>query len=102
MRSLCLGSRPLRWKVHGIPQARTSGYRSIQGTDVVCILGRPGKHRCMAGAAEGPGMGCGLWLLLLPPFPAFLSKAWQRPMLSLLVSSRENLPRVCGSELLVK
>jgi len=37
---------------------------------------------------------------LLPPVPAFLSKAWQRLMLSCLVSSRENLLRNCGSVLL--
>ena len=49
-------------------------------------------------------MGCGLWLLLLPPLAAafFLSKAWQRATLSLLVSSRENLLRASGSELLLK
>ncbi len=49
-------------------------------------------------------MGCGLWLLLLPPPAAafFLSKAWQRATLSLLVTSRENLLRASGSELLLK
>ena len=60
---------------------------------------RLGTYRCMVGAAEEPGRGCGL-RLLPPPALAFLSNAWQRPTLSSLVSSRENLLRVSGSELL--
>ena len=60
---------------------------------------RTGAHRCVDDeAAAEPGRGCGR--LLLPPALAFLSKAWQRPTLSALVSSRENLARNCGSVLL--